>query len=108
MSFLNKYMTILKIKDTSYLDFISFLISSAGLVVGIFLWVYSKNYIISYDLYKLVFVIGFFILLEFISLIYAIIYCIGKKKRQFLLIVNIIFSSSALLVLSLDYILLVF
>lgn len=101
-------MTIIKVKDTSCLDFISFLISSFGLVVGIFLWVYSKDYIISYNLYKLVWIIGFSILFEFISLLYSIIFCIGKKKRHFLLSMNIVFSSSALLILSLDYIFLVF
>ncbi len=98
-------MNILKIKD---MDFISFLISITGLLVGIFFFLYSKKYIISYDLYKLILVIGFSILLEFISLVYAIIFCITKKNHNFLLTVNILFSLSALIVLFLDYIFLVF
>jgi len=90
-------------KYTAYSDFISFIISITGLVFSLYLWEYSKNYKLTYEAYKLAAIILFSILFECISLLYAIIRCVGRSEHKRLLTVNIIFSISAILILSLVY-----
>ena len=95
--------------NLKFINKIFLLFSFTGFILALYYLYYSNNYRISENIYRIVITIGIIILLEFIILVYSIIFIFNKNKiLSYICLTNVIISFTTIFLLSLDYIFLVF
>ncbi len=89
----------------SVCSIINLAVSAAGLLTGLYFWIYDRTYAEFSDLYYFLRIIVLFILLLYVSVIYNLItLCEKKHKANIISVLSFIFACVALFLLSVDII----